>query len=635
MSTPFSCPCPQGTVSDGNGNCVQTTISTPTLSSTIYTVSQGTQNNHVYNSHGVNVYQDITNNVLPVVVASGGTSLQDSAGTAISVANAFGYGAPNFWGGYSALPPGYYGRLNNCGVWTTLTATGVSSPCGGYAPGVSRLPLCEWIGFTECITVPTTGTYWLGVSADNDVRIKINGQTVVSLVGGQPFNFYYFHVFPITLTAGINVISFEGFNYISDASFAAEIYTAAPTSAISTQAALTAITLFSTANKIGQTFDSGQFSGYICPTDTCQLSLCNGTPKCTCLISSPAPQCCFKLTNCITGGVIITSTDLSNSIGAVVNIAEQLGCWQVSSANTCTGSITVTLTQTYQNCPSCLPCYKFTNCANTSQVLNTNTDFSTYIGHVLEIERFPGVCWTVSASSNCTNTGNLVLVKDYGVGACATCLCQYYELVDCAGTAKTIITNTNLSAYLGQVIQIQGCVGVCYQVSCSNTTAGATPVVLTKSFATCLLCNPPVIPPTPELLHQRKVRPGYNTPGCSPEYSDKINCAFADQVYNEMVRRRYGVTVCCDRDIPYWAIKKELLDLAAIYDETLCRTCPPISCCTPCPIVPPPAPPTPVGCTAPINVTATLTIITPCLDVVPGVNAQIIFNNPKGNIPNC
>jgi hypothetical protein len=495
--------------------------------------------------------------------------------------------------------------------------------------------LCEWIGFTECINVPTTGTYWLGVSADNDVRVKINGQTIVSLVGGQPFNFYYWHVFPITLTAGTNVVSFEGFNYIADASLAAEIYTAAPTSAISTQAALTAITLFSTANKIGQTFDSGQFSGYMCPTDTCQLSLCNGTLKCTCLISTPAPQCCFKLTNCLTGSVLIASNDLTTYLGNVISIAEQVGCWTVTSANTCNGSTTVTVTNSYGgSCNECLPCWVLTNCAIPSQTLSTNVDLTAYIGHVIKIAGYPTTCWTVSSSSACKVNVPVSVVQDYGVGGCPLCLCQYYELVDCAGTAKTIITNTNLSAYLGQVIKIQSCGDTCYQVSCSNTTAGANPVVVVKNFTTCELCNPPVIPPTPELLHQRKVRPGYNTPGCSPEYSDKINCAFANQIYDEMVRRRYGITICCDKDIPYWTIKKELLDLAAIYDENLCKRCPPISCCTPCPIIPPPTPPEPAGCPVPTNVTATLTIIIPCEDVSEGVRAQIIFNNPKGNFIN-
>ena len=33
-----------------------------------------------------------------------------------------------------------------------------------------------------------------------------------------------------------------------------------------------------------------------------------------------------------------------------------------------------------------------------------------------------------------------------------------------------------------------------------------------------------------------------------------------------MVKKRYGITVCCEYDINYWSIKKQILNLKGIYD---------------------------------------------------------------------
>lgn len=123
-----------------------------------------------------------------------------------------------------------------------------------------------------------------------------------------------------------------------------------------------------------------------------------------------------------------------------------------------------------------------------------------------------------------------------------------------------------------------------------NPCIGCTPSVdIIDTFVTCEECLPQPPPPIPFTLHPRKVKPGYDTPGCDPEYTQKISCTFGEQVYDEMVALRYGVTICCDHDIQKWNIKKQLLDLRAIYDPSLCKNvippcpaaCPPI-----CPVVP-------------------------------------------------
>lgn len=636
MSTQSNtCPCPQGTLPDGNGNCVSTSISPATSSGTLYPViCLRQQPNYSYQT---NFYADISSVAFPITIsATSSSGLADASNNPLTIQNTT---SGSVWGTTVTCNncyPGtvtWNGRLNCCGVWT-----GITGPCASGGGSIGEdCPLHEWIGFSTCINVVTSKTYYIGIGADNAFRIFVNGVKVVEAMPGGFSSFLYlppdtWNVFPITLPVGNNIIVIEGQNYGLTGALGAEIYdvpSLASLVAVPSIVALTAVTIFSTANLIGQNFQTGQYSGYTC-NNGCLLNLCNPLlPVCTCTTIIPIPPCCFKLTNCISGAVIITSADLSGSIGAVVNIAEQSGCWTVTTANTCVGSVpTITVTRTYGgSCNECLPCYILTNCAAPSQIISTSTNLSPYVGSVVQIAGYPNTCWTVSTSSAC-KTLTPVQVTNTFVD-CTSCLCLVYLLTDCSGINPPIITKTNLSAYVGQVVQIKSCADVCWQVSCSSTDTGAVDVVFIKSFDTCILCNPPIPTPTPELLHQRKVRPGYNTPGCSPEYTEKINCKFSEQVFNQIKSRRYGIKTCCEDDLQRYYIKKQMLDLRAIWDPTLCVTCSPISCCTPCPVVVP-IPPIPLICPLPTNVVVTINIITPCEDVV-GVNgAQIIFNKPTG-----
>jgi len=105
----------------------------------------------------------------------------------------------------------------------------------------------------------------------------------------------------------------------------------------------------------------------------------------------------------------------------------------------------------------------------------------------------------------------------------------------------------------------------------------------------CAACLPEPPAPIPLTLHPRKIKPGYDTPGCDPAYTQKVSCTFAEQVYDAMVAVRYGIKICCDQDLQKWDIKKQLLDLRAIYDPALCanlippcpESCPPV-----CPVEP-------------------------------------------------
>lgn len=166
---------------------------------------------------------------------------------------------------------------------------------------------------------------------------------------------------------------------------------------------------------------------------------------------------------------------------------------------------------------------------------------------------------------------------------CPACNCKHYILTDCEDPDHIITVTNDLLLALGKVIKIEGC-DTCWEVSGPFDCDGnETCINLTSSiYDTCELCLPPVIPVPAESLRPRAVKPGYNTPGCSPEYTEKIYCRFAEAVYSKMIAVRYGLTMCCQEDFDKFFIRKQELDLRAIYDPLACIPPPVSPCCEPC-----------------------------------------------------
>lgn len=178
-------------------------------------------------------------------------------------------------------------------------------------------------------------------------------------------------------------------------------------------------------------------------------------------------------------------------------------------------------------------------------------------------------CFIVTLAGGCQGAIPLPGVITNNYITCADCLPKCYKLTDCSDPTNVIITDTDLSLYLTQVIFIDGCPGICWIVTTSDTCVGAIPVVLGELFIDCDTCLG--IVPVPLELKPRKIKPGYDTPACDPAYTEKVNCTFSEAVYDAMIIKRYGITMCCNQPIEKWDIKKQLLDLMALYDPELCK----------------------------------------------------------------
>lgn len=340
------------------------------------------------------------------------------------------------------------------------------------------------------------------------------------------------------------------------------------------------------------------------------------------------PEECFLLIGC-DGTSIVTNTDMSAYVNPTVyfQIVGDSRCFSAIYATDCTGAIPVVVTgPTYPTCLDCAPevsCYTLTDCSGQFNTLVTNDNLVSYVGKVVQLDTYPGLCWQVAISQNCPNpqpiVGTITLVFD----DCPTCLQRCYRLTDCTGAASDIIVSTDLSLYLNKVIKILSQPNVCWLVTLSDTCTNSQTVEHSEDYLTCELClSLPTVPEIP--LKRRSVQPGYDTELCSVEYVEKINCAFANQIYAKMLVRKYGVNQCIDDSFNKYLIKKTILDFNLIYDPLACIPEPVVEACDPVVIVPP----TPIPCQGIVDVSATISIpVVICTGVI---EASAVINYQSG-----
>ncbi len=266
--------CPAGfSATPANDACEQINVTAATFNGSGATILVGNQN-VAYANYGTYFYPMIQNDgALPVYYIGNANNLLDQSGgttTALNVNN-----VSPFWGNPTDISTA--GRLNNIGL---------SATSGQY------------VGFTYCFNIATPGTYYVGLAADNNSQMSLNGQLLVAFSGSVSDNFKKWSVFPVNLLSGKNIIEMTGENDIGTSSaFAAEIYNpisyATLTAATST-GATQANTIFSTAGFVGKTWEIGTDVGYSCPVATPNYSLdgCGDTYMCTQIITIPYTGIC-------------------------------------------------------------------------------------------------------------------------------------------------------------------------------------------------------------------------------------------------------------------------------------------------------------------------------------------------------
>ena len=207
---------------------------------------------------------------------------------------------------------------------------------------------------------------------------------------------------------------------------------------------------------------------------------------------------CFLLTNCDPTAypeqdatLVSTLQSLSSYAGTnrVVVLAGYDGCWNVTLAVECDCPVDVTVIRDYIDCEECLgiTAYKLSNCEKINEVVYTLQDFSAYVGQVIKGDC---ACWVVE-EIDYQPPSETTIIDPIVFEDCNTCLTTYYTLTDCDDSESVIISSTNLSPYVGQVVKIEGC-DPCYEVVLyEDTVAPAVweEVTVTEASVSCPECK--------------------------------------------------------------------------------------------------------------------------------------------------
>lgn len=236
-----TCDCPDGfEATPDDDACVMQTEYEATFTGVEYTVCDGDKK-YVYGMYGAQ---------LP-----GGTQIQN-----------------DFWGQDNGANDG---RLNEVGVWA----------CGAGTSTAGTNPTNEWIGFSTCITLLEAGSYLVGIAGDNRVRFFVDGELFFEKDSSDQNNFKRWYLEPIELTSGTHIVELFGRNDGLYAAFGAELYGPFPADALTTDAQIEALDIgashvvWSTGAQLGETFDLGEESGWVCPDGTA-FDTCAASPIC-------------------------------------------------------------------------------------------------------------------------------------------------------------------------------------------------------------------------------------------------------------------------------------------------------------------------------------------------------------------
>ena len=421
--------CPPGSTLIGD-QC-QTIESTPVqLNPIIYEVADAI-NSTAWGWAGTRFYPDDPQYILPYRGAVGDALLWDDDGNGAPLSVNLESGNDNVWD----PPVNDDTRLNRTGVWTTI----------------GTQPVQEWIGFSRCIVVPDRKMYCIGLAADNQMRFKINGQIIARFDRGNHItHFNYWHVIEIELQEGANIIEIEAYNQGGPAGFGAEIYDIdiATLEAYTTNEQVEAVRIWSTVNKIGESFDIGEDSGYTCPDGTAFDTCEGGDCKSIVYVDAETVECCWRIENCRdendtyliklsvseTNTIYIGSTYSFDSHialqGKCFTVVEQVVCEQADMEN-------VTVDTAYGNnaCNTCDSPYQFESCDDPGDIKYlkfADPDVIPVIDNIYELDAFSG-CYIYRgpAPGFESQFNNVTINIDHDTDYCLICeSCHHFRRCD-------------------------------------------------------------------------------------------------------------------------------------------------------------------------------------------------------------
>ena len=208
---------------------------------------------------------------------------------------------------------------------------------------------------------------------------------------------------------------------------------------------------------------------------------------------------CYELVDC--AGIEENIYTLNQQVGQyvvtqqVIQIQGSDTCWTVHDTNNdCNCAVNVSVQFVYSKCDACLnpKGYLLTECT-TGATQYTTTDLSEYTNLIIQTDC--GGCWTVTELDIIPPTSQPVVVVA-GFTDCEICNATFYQLVDCIGVADTIFTITDLSQYVGEIVELKYCPETCWRVSRTTPQEVYGDVIVLNSFGTvCADCLTSILTP--------------------------------------------------------------------------------------------------------------------------------------------
>jgi hypothetical protein len=524
--------CPPGTTLI-DGLCQSINETGATINAQQYNVNSGSTKG-VYGNLGGRFYLNVDGLGFPLKAIGSSSILYENAtpggtwtqGNAVLQDALSPYINGNVWRSQGLATEG---RLNRATVWPTS--------------GSNAKPYKEWIGFSQCINVPETKEYQIGLAADNRMRFKINGELIVAFEeSGRSSHFNYWHVIAITLNQGVNIIEMTALNEGAEGAFAAEIYDAPYNLLIPAPApfAVDNIYLWSTRdlevtdvftiggetifgwNESTDTVGGNGLSGSSCPEGyTLNPTGCT-TGECVQILYEPPTEieCCYLITNCKNP----EDTYLINFSPSETNPLYQNSVFELTGNNTyfagkcfilndlviCTKAdvenVTVAIDHGLNNCLVCNPSLKVQSCDNPEQFeyLSMIAGSEPFVkNNIYEFDLLSGCyAYIEEVFNNAPSYFNVAITNNTGSDDCLICSpcllfrnCETLQNI----TVRLAIGQTDPAA-IGDIVKLGGNIGIdsetCYQfrgyTTCDSESTDYLDltIVETTGCVSCSTCNP-------------------------------------------------------------------------------------------------------------------------------------------------
>jgi hypothetical protein len=520
-----SCECPEGfALIDGDCVNVQYTLaqySEPTLELVAGAKNCG------YGAGGALLYEDITAKPKPIYgtgASSATYSVKDNGGAGANV-TVWNPNTVSTYIPWSFTSPGIVNTLwgSSQGAGAGCASSPISvQPCptgntagrlntvGIWAPGIANN---VELSFEYCITIDTTKQYLVALAGDNYVKFYVDSTLYVELndataTGLTPFN--YWHVFPVTLSAGTHIIKISGVNVGGPATVGGEIYdisesqfrsvlgirATGPGNCGNVISDLNPYLIFSTQNLIGwQVADPDNPGTWSCPSGSGGvLDFCNGVAQCKIENSFPLICDCYMLIPCDGSNPIIANNlELADYVNGFISITAESyeGCVYVTqlSENQCINLETITIDPRV-GCDCFLNCYFVTGTNGFIYV-----DANNVLQEVSALEASPYVKICSKVEPVPENTSLDFNIVNLGLCEGGECPISCYKLTNCDDATDVIYTNSDtVLPYLygpDSIVRILNRSG-CYTVSelaegeiCDCPIS----VTVTASFSSCVACT--------------------------------------------------------------------------------------------------------------------------------------------------